>query len=268
MVCRASGAGTRHARGADARRHSTAAPGDRSHADSRHQGRRRLVACVGAAGSQAELDRSQPSFDRLDEVVAIGVPGDGAALGDLGSERCDHVVGVDRRGQADPRPVVSTIEICCNHEQLVGQRVVVGQPTRRTGTELELPRTPLSGEAIGIPEEQHGSGPVGVDGVEVGIDPCPARRGQQRVHGVDEQSAVGCIVTITPRQHGNPKNARSVGRSSGRPRKMSRSSTSVATTQASDERSTATMRASRGWTGSPSIVRPSGVIEPSSASMA
>ena len=62
------------------------------------------------------------------------------------------------------------------------------------------------------------------------------------------------------------RSARSAGSRSRRPRITSRSSTTAATAHDKLSGRPATMRASRGWTGSPTIARPSGVMAPPASS--
>ena len=64
------------------------------------------------------------------------------------------------------------------------------------------------------------------------------------------------------------RSARSAGSRSLRPRMTSRSSTTAATTHDRRPAAPATMRASRGWTGSPTIARPSGVMTPAASTRA
>ena len=117
-----------------------------------HQRCSRLVARLGATDTSAELDRSQPALDRFHEVVAFGVPVERPAFDDLAAELGDDVVGVDHGGEPDTGSLAVAVEIGSNDEQLVGERVVVGQPGGRSRSELELAGSSPGGQPIGISE--------------------------------------------------------------------------------------------------------------------
>ena len=87
-----------------------------------------MLAWFGASGSATELNRTEAPLDRFHEVVAVGVPLHGASLVDVRAERGDHLIGVDGCGETDAGSIASAIEVGDDDEQLVGQRVVFGQP--------------------------------------------------------------------------------------------------------------------------------------------
>ncbi len=85
----------------------------------------------------------------------------------------DELRLVDGGCQTDPRPVAFAIKVGRDDKGLIGERVVVGQPRSRATAQLVLPAAPPSGESVGVGQQQHRSGGVGVDVVERSVQAGP-----------------------------------------------------------------------------------------------
>ena len=77
-----------------------------------------------------------------------------ARLVELVGEDSDHIVGVDRRAEPDPGAIALAVEVGRHHEVLARERIGVGEPRPRSGTELELSSAATTGESIGEREQQ------------------------------------------------------------------------------------------------------------------
>ena len=139
----------------------------------RHQCRGGLVARFRTADTLAELDRSESTLDRFDQVVAAGVPLERPTFDDLRAELGDDVLRVDHGGEADPGPLPATVEVGSNEKRLVCERVVVGQPCARAGAQLELAGASPRGQPVGVAEQEDHARPIGIDVVEVEADTGP-----------------------------------------------------------------------------------------------
>ena len=177
------------------------------------------------------------------------------------------VVGADRRGESDAGVLAVAVDVGGDDERLVGERVLAVGEGAGAGAQLELPgRRAARGEPIGVGEQQEAAGPFGVERAR-GRARVPHASGE--VAGTDadalDRPPVGAVVEVVVRRPAARADAMSVGNSSGRPRRMSRSSTSAPSTQASERSRSAaatTMCARRGCSGSGSIRRPAAVSWP------
>ncbi len=126
------------------------------------------VAGGGGAHLLVEQHSTEASFDAQDQVVALLVPHDGLAPFDLVGQRRDHVVDVERGADADAGVVALAVEIGCDDEPFVGERIGRRRPCRRAGAQLELPRlTTAHGDAIRVGERQRDAGASGPHVVEI-----------------------------------------------------------------------------------------------------
>ena len=142
------------------------------------------------------------------------------------------------------------------------QRVVVGDPRPGAVAQLELARAPPPGEAVGEPGEQRRPGVVGVDGVGVEAARRPAGRCRRpaRAPGRRPGGRRGRRARARTRARRAARGRRAAGRGDRAGRRARRRPRRRRTTGASGR--PATIRASRGCTGSPTIARPSGVMAP------
>ena len=220
---------------------------------------------VGRATSSPSAQGVEPSLDAQHEIVASRSQLRRRSLDDI-VEQGGDVGGVDRRAEADAGAGAPAVEIGGDDELGVRQRIVVGEPRRRAGAQLELapdadapPAGPGTRRAAGarcasgstVPRSKLDAGAAGeVGGALARAGAAPAGRRVRRDVG---------------RRRGRRAGARSAGSSSGRPRRTSRSSTSAATTHASRRwRRRRRSRARRGCSGRSTIRRPRAVSAPSS----
>ena len=185
-------------------------------------------------GCRGRID-PRATLDGLTEVVAVCVPRDGALLGDVGGRswrsRRRHRLQLPGEIRALSR---FSVEISSNDELLVGE----GSPWR--GRKAVLPPRNWycaprrrAARRSGYASRSTAPVPVGIKGATIERQARPGGPGRRHGRGAGarhpgQRGSCPRAPEITP-----TRSARSVGTSSGRPRKMSRSSTSAAMAQAS-----------------------------------
>ena len=229
------------------------------------RGRRRLTRRR-PAPLLAEAQRVEAPLDALDEVVGAVVPLQPAVL-----DRRRRAAGRSRPAStAAPRRMRA-------FERLPSRSAATtnGAPASGSSSATHAPvplrswnwaGRPARREAVREPGEEGDAGEVGVD--RAGVEAHAGAAGDVGGPLADPVGGppVGAVVADVDRTRSPTRRARSAGRRSPRPRSTSRSSTTAATTHASESGRATTIRARRGWTGRPTIDRPTAVMAPASSS--
>ncbi len=177
-------------------------PGD---AHTLHQGRRGRVTRARPPGRRAELEPAHAPVDLFDQVVPVGVPHERHPFGDLVVEHERHLVCIESCREPDARTVSLAVQVGGDEELLVGERVVVGQPSGGARPELELAGSAAACEPFGVGVEEGHAGAVGVDEVGVEVDAETAGEIRSPVADLLDGSPVGLVVAATPGEQPEPE---------------------------------------------------------------